>query len=310
VLAFQSAFGRRRADARYLAGMTDHDDLASHHRLWRQPQVLGGLWYFTSTSTRFPIHTQDELEFNLVVRGTARLKVEDGEQELAPGMIVWLPAGPSHGLVSVSDDLVLWVASFRPEFVEDLRRVDSSLSVTGHVRTTWPEPADFEALCRQSFELLMHPRESASFNERLANLLLLAWRTTDRTPFERRLHPGVARAARLLSSPDGPSTTPRLARRVGLDRNQLVPLFREQMGVSLVHYRNHARVQRFVRLLAQRQGENALRAALEAGFRSYAQFFRAFRTVTGWTPSQHARLLVTGELPPDHWIDPLAQHHE
>ena len=290
--------------------MTDHPDLATYHRLWRQPQVLGGIWYFTSTSTRFPIHTQDELEFNLVVRGRGRLRVEGGEQELLPGMLVWLPAGPSHGLVSVSDDFVLWVASFRGEFVEDLRRLDASLNVGGEVRTTWPEPTDFDALCRECFELILHPREGASFNEQLAKLLLRAWRLPDRVPFERPMHPAVTRAARLLSAPDGPSSTPRLVRRVGLDRNYLVPFFREQMGVSLVHYRNHARVQRFVKILAERNGRNALGASLEAGFNSYAQFFRAFHTVTGWTPSQHARLLAAGELPREHWIDPLAKQQE
>jgi methylphosphotriester-DNA--protein-cysteine methyltransferase len=82
------------------------------------------------------------------------------------------------------------------------------------------------------------------------------------------------------------------------------------MGVTLVHYRNHARVQRFVKLLAERNGRNTLGASLEAGFNSYAQFFRVFQTVTGWTPSQHARLLGAGELPRQHWIDPLSKHQE
>ncbi len=290
--------------------MLDHRDFESHHRLWRKPQVLGGVWYFTSTSTRFPVHTQDELEFNVVVRGSGRLLVEGREQEISPGMLVWLPAGPSHGLVSVSDDLALWVASFRPEFVDDLRQLDGSLTVGGGVRTTWPAPADFDALSRQCFELLLHPRESATFNQRLASLLLLAWQTPDRAPFERRVHPCVTRAARLLSSPDGPSTTPGLARRVGLHRNYLVPLFREQMGVTLLHFRNHARVQRFVRILAEREGRNALSASLEAGFNSYAQFFRVFGQVTGWTPSQHSRLLNAGELPREHWLDPLTRAQE
>jgi len=291
-------------------GMTDQRDLATYHRLWRQPQVLGGVWYFTSTSTKFPVHTQDELEFNLVVRGSGRLRVEDREQELMPGMLVWLPAGPSHGLVSVSNDFVLWVASFRREFVEDLHRVDGSLRVDGEVRTTWPQQADFDTLCRECFELILHPRECASFNQQLAKLLLLAWRTPDKTPFERPMHAAVTRAARLLSAPDGPSTTPELARRVGLDRSYLSPLFRHQMGVSLVHFRNHERVQRFVKMLVERNGRNTLSAALEAGFNSYAQFFRAFHTVTGWAPSQHARLLASGELPREHWLDPLTKHQE
>jgi AraC-like DNA-binding protein len=288
----------------------DHRDVTTYHRLWRQPQVLGGVWYFTSTSTKFPVHTQHELEFNLVVRGSGRLLVEGREQELLPGMLVWLPAGPSHGLVSVSSDLALWVASFRPEFVDDLRQLDGSLSVGGGVRTTWPDPADFAALSRECFELLLHSRESAAFNQRLADLLLRAWRTRDRVPFERPTHTSVTRAARLLNGPDGPSSTPALARRVGLHRNYLVPLFREQMGVTLLHFRNHARVQRFVKILGERDGRNALGASLEAGFNSYAQFFRVFGQVTGWTPSQHARLLHAGEVPREHWIDPLTRHGE
>jgi AraC-like DNA-binding protein len=290
--------------------MMNHWDLATHHRLWRTPQVFGGVWYFTATSTRFPIHTQDELEFNLIVRGSARLRVEGQDQDLLPGMLVWLPAGPAHGLVSVSSDFVAWVASFRGDLVEDLRSHDAGLAVDGEVRTMWLGSRDFDAISRECFDLLLHPRESASFNDGLARLLLLAWGAPEGVPLERRVHPFVTRAARLLSAPDGPSTTPALARRVGMHRNDLVPLFREQLGVSLVHFRNHERVQRFVRIYSASLQRNALCASLDAGFQSYPQFFREFRLVTGWTPSQHARLLNAGELPREHWFDPMTPAQE
>jgi AraC-like DNA-binding protein len=62
-------------------------------------------------------------------------------------------------------------------------------------------------------------------------------------------------------------------------------IFKEQTGVSISRFRNQQRVQRFLRLYGNGLRTTALAAALEAGFGSYAQFYRVFRGQTGRSPS-------------------------
>jgi AraC-like DNA-binding protein len=78
----------------------------------------------------------------------------------------------------------------------------------------------------------------------------------------------------------------RLARDLGISSGHLARLFRTEMGISLVEYRNRLRIERFLSL-ADRSGVNLLDAALEAGFGSYAQFHRVFRKLVGTTPREY-----------------------
>jgi AraC-like DNA-binding protein len=78
----------------------------------------------------------------------------------------------------------------------------------------------------------------------------------------------------------------RLARDLGISSGHLARLFRTEMGISLVEYRNRLRIERFLSL-ADRSGGNLLDAALEAGFGSYAQFHRVFRKLVGTTPREY-----------------------
>ena len=65
-------------------------------------------------------------------------------------------------------------------------------------------------------------------------------------------------------------------------------VFKAEMGMSLVEYRNRLRLDRFAVLL-DRGRTNLLEAALAAGFGSYAQFHRVFRGVRRMTPREFLR---------------------
>jgi AraC-like DNA-binding protein len=58
-----------------------------------------------------------------------------------------------------------------------------------------------------------------------------------------------------------------------------------KIGVSISRFRNHQRLQRFLRIYGRGRRTTALAAAHEAGFGSYAQFYRVFREQTGRSPS-------------------------
>jgi len=100
-------------------------------------------------------------------------------------------------------------------------------------------------------------------------------------------HPLVVSTLRLLAK--DPSLSGReLAPKLDISPSRLARVFKGEMGMSLVDYRNRLRLERF-QVLVDAGGENLLEAALAAGFGSYAQFHRVFRAIRGATPRDYLR---------------------
>jgi AraC-like DNA-binding protein len=98
----------------------------------------------------------------------------------------------------------------------------------------------------------------------------------------RNATPGVSPSQRLVASTvamldkDPGLGAKQLADALDVSMWRLARVFKALMGVSLVEYRNRLRLDRFETVLNRGQA-NLLDAALEAGFGSYAQFYRVFR---------------------------------
>ena len=100
-------------------------------------------------------------------------------------------------------------------------------------------------------------------------------------------NPSLAAAVRALHA-DPRLDARALAKQLGINSRKLTAVFNDELGVSLVDYRNRLRLERFLALV-DRGGGNLLQAALDAGFGSYAQFHRVFRAVLGATPREYLR---------------------
>jgi AraC-like DNA-binding protein len=74
-----------------------------------------------------------------------------------------------------------------------------------------------------------------------------------------------------------------LAREFGVSPGHLVRIFKTELGVSLVEYRNRLRLRSFFDRVEGGEG-NLVGAAQAAGFGSYAQFHRVYRQMFGGTP--------------------------
>ena len=79
-----------------------------------------------------------------------------------------------------------------------------------------------------------------------------------------------------------------LAAELKISLSRLARVFKREMGMSLVEYRNRLRLERFQTLL-EAGGENLHDAARGAGFGSYAQFHRVFRALRGGSPREALR---------------------
>jgi AraC-like DNA-binding protein len=267
-----------------------------------------GVWYSTQASTWYPAHYHDELELKIVLWGNTVYDVGSRRVALGPGTQLWLAPGQQHALLEVSDDLAMWVASFREDAVHLAERDSGARVLNG--RATWGvcvlPPSRVHSLSRLSSDLtLQHlPSESNDVAHCLLVEALSSWNSYERSApvlaskQTDALHPAVARAVALLRKADEALSLGHLAQRCGLSDARLSRLFKQQMGLSLVQYRAHLRVQRFISRFGRGDNENMLAAALRAGFGSYPQFHRAFWQVTGYGPSEHLRRVRSGVVNP------------
>jgi AraC-like DNA-binding protein len=239
-------------------------------------------------------HRHAELEVNLVVRGTASYLLGDRRYALTHGTLTWLFPGQDHVLVDESSDHELWWAVFRPALVAQIattrqarllleedpvgqfsRRLDS-----GRVRRLGSLFREVQAAETVLDDVLV--------NTGLAYLLSFAWRAfldSDDIVEGVDLHPAVETVAHVLRADPDAGDLATLARAARLSSSHLSRIFKEQIGVSISQFRNQQRLQRFLRLYGRGRRTTALTAALDAGFGSYAQFYRVFREQTGRSPS-------------------------
>ena len=238
-------------------------------------------------------HRHAELEVNLVLRGTASYLLGERRYALTPGTLTWLFPGQDHVLVDESCDHELWWAVFRPSLVAEI-------ATTRHTRPLLEQDpvGQFSrrlhpgrVRCLSALFHQVHDAETVDdvlVNTGLAYLLSLAWRAfldSDDVVEGVDLHPAVETVTRMLRADPNAGDLATLARAARLSPSHLSRTFKEQTGVSISRFRNQQRLQRFLRLYGTGRRTTALAAAHQAGFGSYAQFYRVFREQAGRTPS-------------------------
>jgi len=254
----------------------------------------GAVWHHRPNFLRsIPPHRHEELELNISVRGRATYLVEDRHYELSRGSLVWLFPGQNHVLLEQSEDHEMWIVVFRPKLV----RATSKNEACQQLRQSRPEgdfckvlgQAPAARLATLAAELSDSMDDPPRFNAGLSYLLLSAWAEHSQSPgiiLGKEVHPSVERAAAALRE-DPTLDVGAVARRAGLSASRLGFLFHEQTGLTLLDFRHRQRLERFRVYYGDGKRRTLLEAALEAGFGSYAQFYRIHRRLTGLSPSGH-----------------------
>jgi AraC-like DNA-binding protein len=276
-------------------------------------EAHGGLWYSTPASTRFGRHYHRELELNVIVTGEACYWFSHRELRVVAPATLWIPPLVEHELLDASDDLTMWVHSFRsptggatpskpaPRSSKPQCSLRAALlELSDGPIVTGIAPAALARVCARSREGLLRPDLSQQ-NDILSEIFSVAWSARCR-PGARgepvACHPAARRAARLLREPDTSGSMEALARATSLSRERLSRVFAHCFGIGLVQYRNHHRIQRFIQGYGNGSDSSMLRAALDAGFGSYVQFHRAFKQVVGCPPAQHLERVREGIVDP------------
>ncbi len=230
---------------------------------------------------RFQIdHSHPEVEFDLVVKGTGSLTIGDRNYALKPGALVWLIPGQQHRLVR-APGLEMWVVSLRPELID--AGMIAELATPPLHMLPGHELVDLDRLLSQ---VAQDSDEPAVYNAGIAYLAMRTWRASRDAPTAevRPMHPAVTRALMLLRETGAAVSLSELATAAGVTAPYLSRLLIEHTGRSFVDWRNRIRLDRFMDSF--RPGGNLLKAALDAGFGSYARFHHIFSEMIGCTPSE------------------------
>jgi AraC-like DNA-binding protein len=232
-----------------------------------------------------PPHHHGEIEFNLVHAGHAVFDVGGRHIDVGAGALVWLLPGVHHSLVSCSQDFDMWVAAFRPEWVDavaggaegsDLRAV---LASVGGLMTVDPAAtASIADRCRAAFG------NQNRNGEAMASALVHAARAFRRASTARTLGSRAAREIRIDPSLERDD----LARSLRVGASTLARAFKSEIGVTIPEFRARIKLQKALSLLEEGEG-NLLHIAHSAGFGSYAQFHRILTAMTGVSPRELAK---------------------
>jgi methylphosphotriester-DNA--protein-cysteine methyltransferase len=218
-------------------------------------------------------------------------------------------------LVDRSDDAEYYVAVFTPRLIAQACRGRGYEGLklraprdAGVLHTALdPEAFDFirrtmDTLMRDSLDPDLLNREGGygvesdfryehgdpdALNAGLRHLLLLCWRSQTVGPKPGgavSLHPAVRKALELLSEGESDEDLGQLARRCAVSEAYLSRVFRRQIGVPLSRYRNSVRLARFWEAYRHPEQKTVTEAMFEAGFGSYAQFYRVFAQAYGEGP--------------------------
>ena len=203
--------------------------------------------------------------------------------------------GQRHIPSEWSSDLLLWIVEWHPSCIPRLKKAR---------RTDRPAPDDSsEPFCRclnpSALQRLAGLLESVAalsrpdaFNRGLDFALFALWdefQTAAPVPSCDTFHPKLERVLGLLSDPDEPLSLSELARKAQLSPTYLSALFQRQTGLTIPAYRNRLRLQAFLALAHAHPEVTLLTHALDAGFGSYAQFYRVFTEAMGMPPRQWQR---------------------
>jgi len=240
-------------------------------------------------------HSHDALELNLVLSGQAYYLVRNRRHDMQPRTLLWLFPAQDHILLDLSSDFSMWVAVFHRRLVCEVGK-DRRYAVLreNDPGSDWLRRLTQEETSR--LDVLMTELSAAEgespllFNAGLRYLLLTsleAFRKAGQADSSAEVHPAVEKAVRILQAESAMISEEALARNVGMSRSRLSCLFRSQTGVPLVQFRNRQRIGRFLRTYGSGQRMTMLDAALDAGFGSYAQFYRVFTRFMGCTPANY-----------------------
>ncbi len=252
---------------------------------------VGKLWL--SKKPRLDhFHQHDELECNIVVSGRGAYLVNGRRIPLEPNSLLWLFPEHEHLMLDQSEDFQIWVLVIKPGHLRQLCTDPDTQLLLQRASSgsffRYVNQQQLKRLISLCEEVLQREKNAALFNAGLGYLLLSAWAAFNNgssLPLPDAGHPAVERIARMVHSGQSADDLHAIAALVDRSPETVSRLFKKQTGITLTEFRNRCRINRFLELYGHGHTKTMLEAALEAGFGSYAQFYRVFLQIMEITPA-------------------------
>ncbi len=264
------------------------------------PDRLDGITYLHKASdvhldryARYIPHEHNELELNLVISGTAQYFIDGSPYTIQSGSLLWLFSDQTHLITQASLDFSMWIIFIKPSCLGELcteAPFRDLLTPDPHrILCTQLNPKN-AAYLSQSAERLLNRSPVSLHNATLRSTVLSAYHSflhSDDDLPSGTTHPAVARATKLIQASNYDLPIDEISKSAGISKSQLSRLFKEQTGMTLVEYRHKFFLERFMYIYGSGKSWTILEASLEAGFGSYAQFYRVFLKQYGCGPHQY-----------------------
>jgi AraC-like DNA-binding protein len=223
-------------------------------------------------SFRRPRHFHEEPELNLVLRGSGLLSVGEHRVRVARGDVLLFQPAQDHELIEASSDLELYAVAVSPSLSAHLGALPSAPSARARLSESELDPLE------EKLFGIGDVRDSVSVESQLVELFAsVAPRFSNVHVLSRRALE-MARIERALSEEH-------IADRLGAHPTQISRYFHRDWGVRFSEFRARLRLMEFVRLVDA--GQTLSHAALAADFGSYAQCYRVFRRLVGFSPNDY-----------------------
>ena len=218
-------------------------------------------------------HSHSFAQLVYACSGVMTVRVADSLWVIPPQRAVWVPSGISHK-VSKHGQAHMRSLYVRPDAFNDLPENSCVLTVSPLMRElilhlcSLPERYEPGSEEERITQVIMDQLKNATFES------FYLPETTDK-----RLKP-VCQA--IQAHPENSQTLIQWASHVNISSRALSRLFRTELGLSLVQYRQQVRLLEALKKLAK--GEPVTRVAMDVGFSSLSAFNRLFRRSFGKTP--------------------------
>ncbi len=240
-------------------------------------------------TTFFDLQKNERLTaaFIYVVEGGACLRTDTATLTIESGSLLYVPEHTVYTLQWHSDQKIRYYTIFATarDYDTAMMKDDFPLQLVRELST--PETgATFAALYElmKSGERIAKIRAVSLYYDFYASALQYLQSATERV-----YHPALLQAITLLSeryAENDPFSD--IARECCISETRLYHLFREQIGVSPVAFRNEKRIQRAAELL---QSDLSVEEIAErTGFNSVPYFYETFKKRTGLTPNEYKKI--------------------
>lgn len=229
------------------------------------------------------IHSHPEGQMYIALQGVIVFEAGGNRSVLPPGRVGWIPPGMPHaasvhgtqvrpGLAGYTLHLLASLCAGMPEQAKVLQFSPLAQALLDRMHT-WPQG---------------WPKDASQ--HRLMHVFLDEMRAAQADPLHLTMprHPRLQiMAATIAENPADDTDLDSWADRLGLSRRSITRHFRNETGMSLVEWRQVARLQKGMEMLTA--GVSVTTAAIELGYDSVSSFIALFRRVLGTTPAKFAQ---------------------